>query len=100
MFSAKASIFGAYAEGPCAGVSAEAAHIPITPFAGASVGAEASLFKAGIKAGPAIAEINQNLNTSASISTTHVSANLLGFGISIGSETSVSTPFGKIGFTF
>ena len=64
---ANASIFGAYAEGPSAGARAEAAHIPYTPIAGAAIGAEASLGKAGIKVGPAFAEINPNLNTGASI---------------------------------
>ena len=64
---ANASIFGAYAEGPCAGASAEAAHVPYTPIAGAAIGAEASLFKTGVRAGPAVAELNPNLNTGASI---------------------------------
>jgi hypothetical protein len=98
--SAKASLFGAYAEGPSAGASAEACHVPFTPLAGASAQAEASLCKAGVRAGPAIAEFNPNLNTGASVSTTHVEANVLGFGVALGSKTHISTPLGKIGFKF
>ena len=98
--SANASIFGAYAEGPSAFAIAEAAHVPYTPIAGAAIGAEASLFRTGVKAGPAIVELNPNLNTGASISTTHMAINFLGFGFSIGSSTSISTPLGKIGFSF
>ena len=64
---ANASIFGAYAEGPSAAAGAEAAHVPYTPIAGAAIGAEASLFKTGVKARPAVAELNPNLNTGASI---------------------------------
>jgi hypothetical protein len=56
-----------------------------TPLAGAAIGAEASLCKAGVRAGPLVAEFSPNLNTGASISTTHVEADLLGFGFSFGS---------------
>ena len=97
---ANASIFGAYAEGPSAYARAAATHVPYTPIATATVGGEASLFKAGVKAGPAVAELNPNLTTRASISTTGVSAQLLGFGFSLGNETSISTPLGKFGFNF
>ena len=97
---ANAGILGAYAEGPSAYASAGASHVPYTPIANASVGVEASLFKAGVKAGPAVAELNPNLATAASIGPTGVSAHLLGFGLSFGRETSISTPFGKLGFNF
>ena len=71
-----------------------------TPLAGAAVGAEASLFKAGVRAGPAVVEFNPNLNTGASISTTHVEVNLLGFGFSVGSTSMIKTPLGNFGFRF
>ncbi len=60
-FPAKASVFGAYAEGPSAGVGAEVAHLPGTPIASAGASAEASACKAGVKAGPVFAEFNPNL---------------------------------------
>ena len=48
-----------------------------------------------------MAEISQqNYNTGASISSTHIGGSFLGFGASIGSDTHVATPFGKIGFKF
>nr|XP_053641394.1 uncharacterized protein LOC128695028 isoform X1 [Cherax quadricarinatus] len=92
------TVFGAYAEGPCAGVGAKFAHVPLTPIIGAAAGAEASFCKAGVTAGPVVAEVNLNLNTSISVGTTHASLNILGFGASIGSTTYIATPLGKIGF--
>ena len=71
-----------------------------TPLAGAAIGAEASLCKAGVRAGPAVAEFNPNLNTGASISTTHVESQVLGVGFSFGSTTMIKTPFGNFGFRF
>ncbi|KAK8736086.1 hypothetical protein OTU49_005229 [Cherax quadricarinatus] len=65
---------------------------------GAAAGAEASFCKAGVTAGPVVAEVNLNLNTSISVGTTHASLNILGFGASIGSTTYIATPLGKIGF--
>jgi hypothetical protein len=47
-----------------------------------------------------VAEVNLNVNTGASISTTHVEASLLGMGFSVGSTTMIKTPFGNIGFRF
>jgi len=99
-FSVKASIFEAYVEGPSAEFKAKASSLYYTPIAAAETMAEASLFKTGVKAGPAIAEVNLNLDTGASVSLTHASAHFLGFGFSIGSETSISTPFGKLGFKY
>ena len=93
-------MFGAYAEGPSAGIRAEAAQIPYTPIAGAAATAEASLCKAGVRAGPVVAEFNPNLNTGAAISTTHVEANLLGVGFSLGRKTEIKTPLGRFGFRF
>ena len=100
IFGSKGQHFEAYAEGPSAGVGAEAAHLPGTPLASAGAGAEASLCKAGVKVGPAVAEFNPNLNTGASVSTTHAEVNFLGFGASVGSKTHIATPLGKIGFKF
>jgi hypothetical protein len=97
-FLANASIFKAYAEGPSAG--AGAAHLPFTPLASVFFEAEASLCKAGVKAGPLVAEFNPNLNTGASIGITQASVNILGFGAGVGTENYISTPLGKIGFTF
>ena len=99
-FSANAGVFEAYAEGPNAGVGAEAHHVPYTPFGKAEASVSASLGKAGVRAGPVVAEFNPNLDTGVSVSTTHVGANFLGFGVSLGSETSFSTPLGKIGLDF
>ena len=93
-------MFEAYAEGPNAGVGAEAHHVPYTPFGKAEASLSASLGKAGVRAGPVVAEFNPNLDTGVSISTTHLGANFLGFGVSLGSETSFSTPLGKIGLDF
>ena len=54
-----------------------------------------------VKVGPVVAEISQqNYNTGASISSTHIGGSFLGFGASIGSDTHAATPFGKIGFKF
>ena len=97
---ASSGIFGAYAEGPSAGANAEAAHMQGTPLAGAAIGVEASLCKAGVRAGPLAAEFNPNLNTGASISTTHVEADLLGFGFSFGTTSMIKTPLGSFGFRF
>ncbi len=60
-YLATGSVFGAYVEGPSAGVGAEVAHLPGTPIASAGASAEASACKAGVKAGPVFAEFNPNL---------------------------------------
>ena len=67
---------------------------------GAKVMMEARLFKAKLDDRSVVAELSPNLNTGASISSSGVSGSLLGIGCSIGKETSISTPLGKIGWKF
>ena len=66
-----------------------------------SVGAKLSAGKAGSQADPASAENNINLDTGVSASfkgpiPVQASANVLGFGVGIGSKTFISTPLGKL----
>ena len=52
------------------------------------------------KAGPIEAKVNPNLNTSTSFTKDQASVKILGFGLSLGSKTGVSTPLGSLGLNF
>ena len=63
---------------------------------GVKAGVDAGYDVAAGKVGPLSAAVGPNVKTGAEVSSEGVSANLLGFGFSVGRNTGISTPLGRI----
>ena len=65
---------------------------------GAKFGAEvkAGVDLVNVKSGPVHARIGLNVDTETSVGSDGVETKFLGFGVSVGRKTGISTPFGEI----